>query len=153
MTWFDDLDKAKKGDIAAAKRWAVRGWKPHGVETTFVWTRAYAAEEALSQGYGALHGWVWTPHPVTAHVVRGHVYFWSTRGNEPPHADGRSSYTRAGRPIAMVQQPYTDETVLAEMRAWAGENGLTMTIPDWPSWRCPGRTTLCIFTNPKDFIL
>lgn len=104
---------------------------------------------ALAEAFGAQYGWVWDRNSGGVQNLFGRRPHFSQR-IRPPHADHSSRYRIGHRVVALVEQPYADGTLLAEMRKWATDQGVIMTTPDWPSWWYPGSTTLCIFTLPDN---
>ena len=101
------------------------------------------AKILLATAFGAQFGWRWKPEIRGLEHLHGrNPRKWTT----PPCNDHASSYHQGGLCVALVAQPYANVPGVEEMREWAHANGLSFTLPDWPSWHFPGRSTLCLFT-------
>lgn len=112
----------------------------------------------LAVEFGRRHGWQLSDSAFAILTLRlGKARAGQYRRNcdetIPGGHDGRLMdhpyyYRKDGKAAAVAAHLYDWPTIADDCRVYAEQRGLTLLVPDFPSWWFPGSTTLVVYVGP-----
>lgn len=131
-------------------------WLKHSVAARDAYEKQEVLRRRLALDFGERYGWQFSPSRFDLlTLAQGKCHNGGRYGREhgvPDRAlDHPRFYKRGRRAAAIATHLYgwsRDDEVRRECRALAAHYGLTLLVPDFPSWHFPGNSTLVVYVGP-----